>query len=128
MSCVICGVGRIGADPEFKTVSEIEIVVLNIAISPSRDNVIWVKGTIWDYKNNKYIKRIIDHLKKGKQIQFSGNISRTSAYTKKNGELASSIEIYIHNINFIPTSKHNDDKYISDEKNNAKDVKEYYEF
>ena len=123
MSCIISGVGRIGAEPEFKVINGIDLANISIAVSAPKDITFWIRGTIWDYKISS-LSKVLGYLTKGKQIHFSGSITNVRVYKRNNGELGSSTEATIHSINFVNSNRNE----LEELKPDQASIKEHCEF
>lgn len=102
----IVGEGRIGNDPEMKTLSSGKTVTtFSVANTPrtQKDNE-WVDGeTIW-FRLNIWGKNAIgasNELRKGQLITFNGDLYQNT-YTDKDGNERKSLEVRVNGYGIVP--------------------------
>lgn len=99
--------GRLGNDPEFKTVTSdnLPLVMFNLAYTPrSKQNGQWVDGETNWYRVIKFGKQaeaIASMLKKGDEVIVIGTMKMNN-YTDKNGVAKTQMEINASELGVVP--------------------------
>lgn len=91
-------VGRIGRDPELKTIGDSQALVFSLASDTGfGDNkkTIWLDCSVW----GKRATALQPHLAKGTQMTAVGSISERS-YTTKDGAEKTSLQMRVAELNF----------------------------
>ena len=85
MSGTYSGVGRVGRDPEARSVgsSGSEVTTVAICCQPYKSEPIWIRASVWG-SAGKYIQ---DNVVKGDQVHFSGTLKKTIYKEKEYFEL-----------------------------------------
>lgn len=102
----VFGEGRLGTDPELKTLSSGKTVTtFSVANTPrTQKDGVWVDGeTIW-FRCNVWGKNAIganNELRKGTLITFGGYLSQNT-YTNKEGVERTSLEVTINGYGIVP--------------------------
>ena len=93
-------IGSVGANPEMRaTQSGTPVCSFNLAVNEKRgtnETTTWFKVTAWA----KLAEVCNRYVTKGMKIMVSGSVS-ASAYTRKNGEVACSLEINARDVEFL---------------------------
>jgi len=100
-------VGRLGGDPELKTVGD--SVVANFSIATDRREkgekvTDWHRCSLW----GKSAQVLSDNLKKGDVLGVTGAVTYRK-YTNKDGVEATATEIKCNNFSFIPGANRRED-------------------
>ena len=89
-------VGRLGADPELKTVGDFQIAEFRLAVASGYDKesggrlTTWVKCAVW----GKRAETVSKYISKGDQITVSGDLHNRE-YERKEGGKAYSLELKV---------------------------------
>ena len=93
-------IGSVGANPEMRATSKgTPVCTFNVATNEKRgenETTTWFKITAW----SKLAEVCNRYVTKGMKIMVSGSVS-ASAYTRKNGEVACSLEINARDVEFL---------------------------
>ena len=93
-------IGSVGANPEMMATSKgTPVCTFNVAVNEKRgenETTTWFKVTAWA----KLAEVCNRYVTKGMKIMVSGSVS-ASAYTRKNGEVACSLEINARDVEFL---------------------------
>ena len=93
-------IGSVGANPEMRATSKgTPVCTFNVATNEKRgeaETTTWFKVTAWA----KLAEVCNRYVSKGMKIMVSGSVS-ASAYTRKNGEVACSLEINARDVEFL---------------------------
>lgn len=95
-------VGNLGADPEFKTLTDgTPVCNLRVAVnrrtSQGTDETIWFRVTAW----RKLAETAHQYLTKGRQILVEGTLKEPNAYLDKEGNPRATLEVTANDIRFL---------------------------
>jgi single-strand DNA-binding protein len=100
MSNNISFLGRIGKDPELKTVGNTDLLELNVAnnVGFKRDDQTtnWFRCSVWGKRGVS----LHPHLSKGKQVFITGQLTLRE-YTNKEGQKGVSAEVRVDQLEFV---------------------------
>lgn len=100
-------VGNLGRDPEVKaTKTGGQMILLNLAVKLKKggDEVSWFTCYIFD-GNYQQFKRMMPYMKKGSHLYVQGKLMTPGIYTTKNGDKKISLQLIVHNLEFMPSQK-----------------------
>ena len=102
-------IGSVGANPEMRASSKgTPVCTFNVATNEIRgenETTTWFKITAWA----KLAEVCNRYVTKGMKIMVSGSVS-ASAYTRKNGEVACSLEINARDVEFLGSKRTDEEK------------------
>ena len=93
-------IGSVGKDPELRATSNgTPVCSFSVAVNEkhgANETTTWFRVTTW----SKLAETCNRYVTKGMKIMVSGSVS-ASAYTRKNGEVACSLEINARDVEFL---------------------------
>lgn len=104
--------GRLGKDPELKQVGQSDMLEFNVGNSVGwgeRKTTNWFRCSLW----GKQAISMQPHLEKGKEIFISGELTARE-YTTKDGQIKTSLEVKVCNIDFVGGKKSDGGEYKKD--------------
>lgn len=98
-------IGRLGADPQVRyTPSNQKVTSFNLAVNVyqgGREETVWWRVSVWGDRFDK----MMNYVKKGSCVIVTGTMKKPELWTNRDGNQQVSLDMTAEMINFVPSSK-----------------------